>query len=144
MHCIVFCLFHYCRRLLPMSKSTKIQKMAYPIVFFGVRDSVMDIFEVPMADQTPDNRIHTYLTVFLLGILTMTAMFVTDLGLINAVGGGAFVCWVRWLLSFVCIVLATTAGDGYRFSHSLIIWLQFVFFVTQAWSRLLSYFCFPL
>jgi sodium-coupled neutral amino acid transporter 11 len=60
--------------------------MAYPIVFFGVRDGCLDMFEVPFPDQTPEllNRI----TFVLLSILTVTAVFVTDLGLINAVGGG--------------------------------------------------------
>ena len=60
--------------------------MAYPIVFFGVRDGVLDIFEVPLSDQTPEKL--NALTVSLLAGLTVLAIFVTDLGLINAVGGG--------------------------------------------------------
>jgi hypothetical protein len=94
--------------------------MAYPIVFFGVRDSVMDIFEVPIADQTPENRMHTYLTMILLGTLTVTAMFVTDLGLINAVGGGTFECLFYGFVT--CLYSACySARDGYRFSHIFII-----------------------
>ena len=60
--------------------------MAYPIVFTGARDGVMDILEIPLVEQTPE-RIRR-LTLVLLTILTVTAIFVTDLGLINAVGGG--------------------------------------------------------
>jgi len=60
--------------------------MAYPIVFHGARDGVIDILEIPIADQTPE-RIKR-LTLILLAVLTITAIFVTDLGLINAVGGG--------------------------------------------------------
>ena len=60
--------------------------IAYPIVFMGVRDGVMDIFEVNLADQKGAKL--NYLTFTLLALLTVTAMFVTDLGLINAVGGG--------------------------------------------------------
>ena len=61
-------------------------KTAYPIVFFGVRDGCLDVFEVPLADQTPEKL--KALTYAFLGVLTFTAVFVTDLGLINAVGGG--------------------------------------------------------
>lgn len=60
--------------------------MAYPIVFTGARDGVIDILEIPLAEQTPE-RIRR-LTLVLLTVLTVTAIFVTDLGLINAVGGG--------------------------------------------------------
>jgi len=60
--------------------------MAYPIVFFGVRDSVMDISDAALADQLAKH--HGSLTIGLLAALTVVALFVTDLGLINAVGGG--------------------------------------------------------
>ena len=60
--------------------------VAYPIVFMGVRDGVLDIWQVPLQDQTPQKL--NQLTYGLLSILTVTAIFVTDLGLINAVGGG--------------------------------------------------------
>lgn len=59
---------------------------AYPIVFHGVRDGVLDVLECPFSDQTHENL--NRLTLILLSLLTLTAMFVTDLGLINAVGGG--------------------------------------------------------
>jgi hypothetical protein len=61
-------------------------KTAYPIVFFGVRDGCLDMFEVPASAQTPSTI--RSLTLVLLSMLTVTAVFVTDLGLINAVGGG--------------------------------------------------------
>jgi amino acid permease len=60
--------------------------VAYPIVFMGVRDGFLDIFEVPPVDQT-SQRLNG-LTVLLLTALTVISVFVTDLGLINAVGGG--------------------------------------------------------
>jgi hypothetical protein len=44
------------------------------------------MFEVPPAAQTPSTI--RSLTLVLLSMLTVTAVFVTDLGLINAVGGG--------------------------------------------------------
>jgi hypothetical protein len=51
-----------------------------------VRDSVLDVCETKVADQLARN--HGYLTLSLLTVLTIGALFVTDLGLINAVGGG--------------------------------------------------------
>jgi hypothetical protein len=60
--------------------------MAYPIVFFGVRDSVLDMVDPSMSDQLEHN--HNKLTLALLAALTLVSAFVTDLGLINAVGGG--------------------------------------------------------
>ena len=60
--------------------------MAYPIVFHGVRDGVLDVLEVPFHEQTRENL--NRLTLLLLTTLTIIAIFVTDLGLINAVGGG--------------------------------------------------------
>jgi len=60
--------------------------MAYPIVFHGVRDGVVDVLEVPFHEQTASNL--NRLTLVLLLILTVISIFVTDLGMINAVGGG--------------------------------------------------------
>lgn len=60
--------------------------IAYPIVFMGVRDGVLDIFEISLGEHKVEKL--NYLTFILLGILTVVAVFVTDLGLINAVGGG--------------------------------------------------------
>ena len=69
--------------------------MTYPLAFIGVRDGCLDILQVPLHMQTSSN-----LNIFSLGlltILTVTAIFVDDLGLINAVGGGT-------LATFLCFV----------------------------------------
>jgi len=60
--------------------------LTYPLVFIGFRDGVLDLLHAPVERQTSRNV--DLLTVVLLAILTVTAIFVTDLGLINAVGGG--------------------------------------------------------
>lgn len=59
----------------------------YPIVFIGCRDGVLDVLNVEAARQTTHNL--DMLTVVMLIFLTILACFVTDLGLINAVGGGS-------------------------------------------------------
>ena len=58
----------------------------YPIVFMGYRDGVMDLVSLPQEKHTTGTL--NLLTVILLTIVTLIAMAVTDLGLINAVGGG--------------------------------------------------------
>lgn len=58
----------------------------YPVVFIGFRDGVLDLLEVPAEKQTSNNL--NLVSLVLLGIVTLLAMVVTDLGLINAVGGG--------------------------------------------------------
>jgi hypothetical protein len=61
--------------------------LTYPLVFIGFRDGMMDLLGVlPMERQTCHNM--DVLTLFLLTILTVMAIFVTDLGMINAIGGG--------------------------------------------------------
>ena len=60
--------------------------VTYPITFIGVRDGVMDIIELPDEQQTSRNL--DILTIALLMIITCIAVVCTDLGIINAVGGG--------------------------------------------------------
>lgn len=59
---------------------------AYPIVFHGVRDGVFDVLEIPFAEQRREKS--RQVTYVMLAVLTLTAIFISDLGLINAVGGG--------------------------------------------------------
>jgi amino acid permease len=63
--------------------------LTYPLVFIGFRDGMVGLLDVrvPMERQTSHNSMDV-LTLFLLTILTVMAIFVTDLGMINAIGGG--------------------------------------------------------
>lgn len=58
----------------------------YPITFMGFRDGVLDVLELPQPQQTSTNI--NIITIFLLIVVTILAAIFTDLGLINAVGGG--------------------------------------------------------
>lgn len=69
--------------------------LIYPLAFIGVRDGCLDIFQIPYHMQTTRNLNIFSLT--LLTILTIGAVIFHDLGLINAVGGGA-------LATFLCFV----------------------------------------
>lgn len=60
--------------------------LTFPIVFMGFRDGILDVMEFPTERQTVTNI--NLLTVILLTIITLTATVVTDLGMINAIGGG--------------------------------------------------------
>jgi amino acid permease len=59
----------------------------YPVTFFGTRDGVLDILKLPEEKQTSINI--NIITIFLLLIITVLAVFTTDLGMVNAVGGGS-------------------------------------------------------
>ncbi len=69
--------------------------LIYPLAFIGVRDGCLDVFQVPLHRQTA--RFLNIFSVVLLAILTLFAVVFHDLGLINAVGGGAFA-------TFLCII----------------------------------------
>lgn len=58
----------------------------YPIAFIGFRDGVLDIMQVPLEKQTDTNI--NIITLVLLTVVTILAVFVRDLGFVNAVGGG--------------------------------------------------------
>lgn len=58
----------------------------YPLAFIGYRDGVLDLITLPPEKQTSNNL--NVVTVVLLTIVTLIAMCVTDLGIVNAVGGG--------------------------------------------------------
>jgi sodium-coupled neutral amino acid transporter 11 len=69
--------------------------VSYPLNFIGVRDNCLDILGITDEIDT-DIKLHT-VTILLLSLLTITSCFVTDLGLINSVGGGTtviFVCFI--------------------------------------------------
>jgi amino acid permease len=58
----------------------------YPLAFIGYRDGVLDLLQVPAEKQTSGNL--NLVSFVLLSFVTVIAMLVKDLGLINAVGGG--------------------------------------------------------
>jgi amino acid permease len=83
--------------------------LIYPLAFVGVRDGLFDVFQVPPYLRT-DRTYVTQFTIFLLSILTIGAIVFHDLGLINAVGGGAlatFLCFVFPALMYRRAVLMT-------------------------------------
>lgn len=59
----------------------------YPLPFIGARDGVLDLFSVNEERQTSRNL--DLLSVVLLSVVTALAWHFPDLGLVNAVGGGA-------------------------------------------------------
>jgi amino acid permease len=72
--------------------------LIYPLAFIGVRDGCLDVLQVPMHRQT--TLFLNVVSVILLTILTLLAVVFHDLGLINAVGGGAFA-------TFLCVIFPT-------------------------------------
>ena len=68
---------------------------AYPLNFIGVRDNCLDI--VGIRDKIDTAAKLNSFTIVLLSILTFTNCFVTDLKLINSVGGGTTVTLVDFV-----------------------------------------------
>mmetsp|Transcript_16955 Transcript_16955/g.41065 ORF Transcript_16955/g.41065 Transcript_16955/m.41065 type:complete len:208 (-) Transcript_16955:1105-1728(-) len=84
--------------------------LIYPLAFVGVRDGLFDVLQVAPYLRT-DRKYVTQFTIYLLSILTIGAIMFHDLGLINAVGGGAFatfLCFVFPALMYRRAVLMTT------------------------------------
>lgn len=61
---------------------------SYPLIFVGARDGIMDLFKVKEADRT--EGLINKLTVGMLGVVTLLAAKLTDLGLVASVGGATF------------------------------------------------------
>jgi amino acid permease len=60
--------------------------LTYPVVFIGFRDGVLDLLHTPMEKET--SHYLNIVSVLLLMLVTLIAVFVRDLGALNAVGGG--------------------------------------------------------
>jgi Transmembrane amino acid transporter protein len=59
---------------------------SYPLIFVGCRDGVLDLFNIKDRNNTVLNQI----TVSILGIITIMASQLTDLGLVASIGGATF------------------------------------------------------
>ena len=69
--------------------------VSYPLNFIGVRDNCLDILGI--TDEVDTTAKLNVFTLFLLSIMTIASCFITDLGLINSVGGGTTVTLVCFI-----------------------------------------------
>jgi amino acid permease len=61
---------------------------SYPLIFVGCRDGLFDLFKVPQEKRT--NQVQNKMTLGVLGVVTLLASRLTDLGLVASVGGATF------------------------------------------------------
>lgn len=61
---------------------------SYPLLFDGSRDGLLDLFKVPKAKR--DNALFNKVTFGILGLTTVAAALLTDLGLVASIGGATF------------------------------------------------------
>lgn len=73
----------------------------------GFRDGVLDIIQLPIEQQTAMNI--NIITLVLLTIVTVLAAFVTDLGYVNAVGGGTLAAMIVFVFPYVMYSAAMKA-----------------------------------
>jgi amino acid permease len=59
---------------------------SYPLIFVGARDGILDLFQVKQRDNSMLNKV----TFGILGLVTVLAAKLTDLGLVASVGGATF------------------------------------------------------
>lgn len=59
---------------------------SYPLIFLGARDGLFDLFKM----KTRDDKVVNRMTVALLGVVTLLASQLTDLGLVASIGGATF------------------------------------------------------
>mmetsp|Transcript_40699 Transcript_40699/g.85505 ORF Transcript_40699/g.85505 Transcript_40699/m.85505 type:complete len:482 (-) Transcript_40699:249-1694(-) len=71
----------------------------YPITFMGFRDGVLDAIDLPQEKQTSSNI--NIITIFLLTIITILAAICTDLGAINAIGGGTLATLIVFVFPYL-------------------------------------------
>lgn len=79
----------------------------YPITFMGFRDGILDIVELPIEQQTSANI--NIITLVLLAIVTVLASVVTDLGYVNAVGGGTLAAAIVFVFPYLMYSAAMKA-----------------------------------
>jgi amino acid permease len=60
---------------------------SYPLIFVGCRDGLLDMFGVK---DRSNNTMLNQITLAILGVITIMASQLTDLGLVAAVGGATF------------------------------------------------------
>jgi len=61
---------------------------SYPLIFVGARDGILDLFRIPQDKR--DNSMLNKVTFGILGLATLMASQLTDLGLVASVGGATF------------------------------------------------------
>lgn len=61
---------------------------SYPLIFVGCRDGLLDLFSVQSKDRS--SAVLNRVTLVLLGLVTLLASRLTDLGLVASIGGATF------------------------------------------------------
>jgi sodium-coupled neutral amino acid transporter 11 len=61
---------------------------SYPLIFVGARDGLFDLFKISQDKRT--NNLQNKMTFGILGLVTLLASRLTDLGLVASVGGATF------------------------------------------------------
>ena len=87
----------------------------YPVTFLGVRDGFLDLCKVPMERHTSTNL--NIVSVFLLTMITLVAASITDLGLVNAVGGGTLGTIVVFVFPALMFRAAVEQPESRRTMH---------------------------
>lgn len=99
--------------------------LTYPLNFMGLRDNLLDLLGLTDKFNT-DGRQRVFI-VFLLTTCIIMACFITDLGLISAVGGGTSVALVAFVLPAIMFREAMRIHGKRKASENFEVWLVMFF-----------------
>ena len=85
--------------------------LTYPLNFIGVRDNVLDMIWMKQYVNATSVRRNTF-TIALLGVISLISCYVTDLGVISAVGGGTTVTLVCFVFPACMFVSNAIQNNG--------------------------------
>jgi len=96
--------------------------LTYPVIFIGFRDGILDQFMIPIEKQTNGNL--NIITIILVGIITFLAVWISDLSVVNAVGGGTLGTMIVFV--FPTLMFGSAIKDSYTeatLSQKMEVWI---------------------
>ena len=81
--------------------------ISYPIVFGGTRDGILDMARIPREKRT--HVVHNIATLGCLVVITVTALFLTDFGLVISILGATVGTLLVYILPAVMFVMSVRA-----------------------------------
>jgi sodium-coupled neutral amino acid transporter 11 len=104
--------------------------LTYPLNFMGLRDNLLDL--LGLTDQfNTDSKMKVFI-VLLLSICILMACFITDLGLISAVGGGTNVTLVAFVIPAIMFHEAVRRYGKGHIGEKIEVWMVLLSMVAMA------------
>ena len=103
--------------------------LTYPLNFMGLRDNMLDLLGLTDKINT-EAKIRVF-TVLLLSICILLACFITDLGLVSAVGGGTTVALVAFVFPALMFCAAVREHGNQSTVETIEVWIVMVSMISM-------------